>query len=224
VRARRLTVTASATLALTTASLVLAGPASAGTQPEWSVDTHQLVRELAVLRRPQRASDLNASLLRDANIRVRWIGALMRRVRVAGRDVYLVPAQRSVLGPGLAVFWPSGMACCVSAKTLAEGGAFVNHGRPLWLLGVVPDGVARVTIRAHGRTFSARVSDNTVDLRSRFVNGRQAMTWYGPRGAVLKRLPALSDQARGDATAVTWPATDATAVTWPATDLPDGIS
>jgi len=100
--------------------------------------------------------------LRDANIRVRWIGALMRRVRVAGRDVHLVPAQSSVLGPGsfdsfqvscwwglspnarqiretavcvnptsaaidrgrrvlepsLAVFSPSGMTCCVSAKVV----------------------------------------------------------------------------------------------------------
>ena len=213
-RAGLLTVATSATLALTTASLVVAGPASAGTQPKWSVDTHQLVRELAVLRRPQRAGDLNASLLRDANIRVRWIGALMRRVRVAGRDVYLVPAQNSVLGPGLAVFSPSGMTCCVSAKVVAEGGAFLNQGRPLWLLGVVPDGVARVTIMAHGRTFTARVTDNTVDLRSRFVNDRQAMTWYGPRGAVVKRLPALPDHARGDATAVTWPTID----------VPGGIS
>ena len=190
-----LTLAAAAILAFAGASLVVAGPASAGMQPGWSVDTHQLVRELSVLRRPQRPGDLNASLLRDANVRVRWVRALMRRVRVAGRDVYLVPAQHSVLGPGLAVFSPSGMACCISAKVVAEGGAFVNQGAPLWLLGVVPDGVARVTITAHGRAFTARVTDNTVDLRSRFVNVRQEMTWYGPHGAVLKRLPALSPRS-----------------------------
>ena len=91
--------------------------ASAEAHPGWSVDTHQLVRQLAVLRRPQRPGDLNPSLLRDANVRVRWLRALMRRVRIAGRDVYLVPAQHSVLGSGLAVFSPSGMTCCVAPRS-----------------------------------------------------------------------------------------------------------
>jgi hypothetical protein len=197
VTARLLAAVAAATIAaFVPVSVVAARPASAGMHPAWDVATHQLFRELAVLRRPQRAGDLNASLLRAENIRVTWIQTLMRRVRIDGRDVYLVPAQSTVLGSGLAVFSPSGMTCCVSAKGVTEGGAFVNRGPSLWMLGVVPDGVARVTIKAHGRTFPARVTDNTVDVRSRLMNDVQEMTWYGPDGTVLKRIRALSNDGR----------------------------
>jgi hypothetical protein len=44
------------------------------------------------------------------------------------------------------------------------------------------------------------MTDNTVDVRSRLMNDAQEMTWYGPHGAVLKRLrPSSNDvRARGN--------------------------
>jgi hypothetical protein len=158
-------------------------------RPVWTAQTRALVGDLAVLRRPQREVDRDFSLLGLPLAGVTPIRALMRGVRVDGREVYVIPTQGSGrLGSGLEVFQPAGSSCCVSVAALHQGRAFVSFGRPLWLLGVVPDGVQKVVIDARGRRLSARVHENVADIRSALVAHADAMTWYGSNGRVIKRL------------------------------------
>jgi len=178
-----------AALAVVGSSVAAVSAPSVAARPAWTAQTRALVRELAVLRRPQRRTDIDFSLLHLRLAGVTPIRALMREIRVDGRDVYVIPTQGSgPLGSGLEVFQPQGSSCCVSVAALNQGDAFVSFGRPLWLLGIVPDGVQRVVVDAAGRRLSARVHENVADIRSPRVVDADAMTWYGANGHVVKRL------------------------------------
>lgn len=171
--------------------------------PAWSASTRALVGELAILRRPQRASDLDSALLHGPLLlRADPVTSLMRRATSAsGQHVYLVPVQPAGSGSrnaGLAVFGIGGGSCCGTAASIQSGGAFSSSGPPNRVLLVVPDGVARVKVtlrtgpdQRKPPRVSAKVRDNVVVFRAPFavetLSG-DPMSWYGPTGHLIKQL------------------------------------
>jgi hypothetical protein len=195
------------------AVLMLAGTAMAhalasrgyALRPEtsWSASTRALVRELAILRRPQRKSDRNRALLSGPSLsNANPVMSLMRRATSAsGQHVYLVPVQLThghlVGHAGLAVFGIGGGGCCITAPEIESGKTFSSSGPPNRVLFVVPDGVAQVKLTLktgpdpqNPPRVSAKVHDNVVVFNTPFavetVSG-DPMSWYGSTGHLIKR-------------------------------------
>jgi hypothetical protein len=174
--------------------------------PSWTAEKHALISELAVLRRPQRKSDLDPALLDGPAFgRTPADTSLMRRATSAsGQHVFLVPVRHPGSpgrgGSGLMVFGIGGGSCCVTASEIRSGDAWSTGGRPNRVLMVLPDGVARVTLTLrsgpdprHPPKVAGKVSDNVIVLRVPFavetLSG-DPITWYGPSGrATQRRIP-----------------------------------
>jgi hypothetical protein len=207
-RSRRLVILAAVV------GLALAGTAMArafasrghALRPEtsWSASTRALVRELAILRRPQRKGDRNRALLRGPSLSsANPVMSLMRRATSAsGQQVYVVPVQPThghlVGHAGLAVFGIGGGGCCITALDIESGQTFSSSGPPNRVLFVVPDGAAQVKLTLKTRSdpqnpphVSAKVHDNVVVFSTPFavetVSG-DVMSWYGSTGHLIKHL------------------------------------
>jgi hypothetical protein len=174
--------------------------------PSWTDEKRALIRELAILRRPQRKSDLDLALLnRPALGTIPADTSLMRRATSAsGQHVFLVPVRHRGAGgrggSGLMVFGIGGGGCCVTASEIRSGGAWSTSGPPNRVLLVLPDGVARVTLTLrtgpdphHPPKVAGKVRDNIIVLRVPFavetLSG-DPIRWYGPTGrAITHQIP-----------------------------------
>jgi hypothetical protein len=173
----------------------------------WRIEKRALLGELAILRRPQRSSDLDSTVLKHA-LRPFGYGktldrALIRRATTAsGQHVFLIPVEHSSNvgpgSPGLLIVGAGGAGCCASAGRIAAGQAWTTSGPPNRLLLIVPDGVARLRVtlrtgpeRSHPPAVSGRVRDNAIVLAIPFAAetlSGDPVTWYGPTGRVLKQF------------------------------------
>jgi hypothetical protein len=98
----------------------------------------------------------------------------------------------------------SGLACCATARAIEGGGDWSTGGSGSlnWVVLVVPDGVARVTVPLPGGTVAAGVQGNVAAFEvPRGVENLSAypMTWYGSSGAILRRFagaPPVASPAR----------------------------
>jgi hypothetical protein len=176
------------------------------TQP-WPIEKRALLSELAILRRPQRKSDLNSVTLKRA-LRPFGTGdkldmALIRRATTgSGQHVFLIPVEHSPNAgpgsPGLLILGIGGDGCCASAATIRDGQVWSTSGPPNQVLLIVPDGVARLRLtlrtgpeRSHPPGVSGRVRDNATVLPIPFAAetlSGDPVTWYGPTGRVLKHF------------------------------------
>lgn len=203
--------TAGKTPTATTAKCVLARPPHPTTD---SAPDRTWLALLSVLRRPQLATDAIPArryLSYNQEVFVRYI----RRARVVGSSAYWV--------------WPAIITRCGGAKPyqglmfltgsrngdgpgaggvgetpaqLQQGGDFFSYGRSgrASIDGVVPDGVASVTLNypaANGHAalhLTGRVVYNVVVISVPFgADGAlgATMTWTGARGRVIKTLPRI---------------------------------
>lgn len=172
----------------------------------WPVEKRALMNELAILRRPQRKSDLDRAVLNNGLMgRVMVDKALIRRATTwSGQHVFLIPVERRTTvmtsrSPGLMIFGIGGGGCCSTAAAIRDTGTWMTFGpSPSELLFEVPDGVARlsVTLRTgpdHQTqpAVSGKVRDNVIALRLPFlaetVSG-DPITWYGAGGQVIKHF------------------------------------
>jgi hypothetical protein len=183
-------------------------PVAHGTIPPAS---RGLVGILGVLRRPQTAADRNlgsdltrGALILRATVPVMSL-ARAAGVTVGGRKVVLVPVR-----PPVGELWPTpgpagggstglrlalfsgGGGCCSTPAEIEAGQAWSSFGSGAgnYVVLVVPDGVARVTIGLTRRVTVA-VHDNVAAFRvpQPVENlGVYPMTWFGPSGKVLKKF------------------------------------
>ncbi|MFZ1995645.1 MAG: hypothetical protein WAU75_16160 [Solirubrobacteraceae bacterium] len=96
----------------------------------------------------------------------------------------------------LAVFAAGGAGCCVTAAEIEAHGSWVSGGPPEQLVAIVPDGVAKVSAlillppafkRSH--TVTATVQNNVaVFMLQRAIDSPGGFMWYGPSGAIIKRI------------------------------------
>jgi hypothetical protein len=169
----------------------------------WSVEKRALLQELAILRRPQKPSDLDATVLNGPIVRsVKYDRALVRRARtVSGEPVFLIPVEREAQtprSPGLFISGIGGAGCCATAAAIREQGSWLTSGPPNRMLIVVPDGVAKVSVtlragpdRHHPPTVTGKVRDNVIMLEIPFAAetlSGDSVTWYGRTGHVVKRF------------------------------------
>jgi hypothetical protein len=176
------------------------------TQP-WPIERRALLGELAVLRRPQRKSDLDPRFLtgplRTFGTTNKFARTLIRRATTAsGQHVFLIPVEHShVAGPGspgLLIIGGGGGGCCSSAATVRDGQAWLTSGPPDQVLFIVPDGVARLSLtlrtgpdRSHPPSVSGRARDNAIVLRVPFAAetlSGDPVTWYGTNGRVISHF------------------------------------
>jgi hypothetical protein len=169
-----------------------------------------LVRILGVLRRPQTEADRNPTLLREG-LRGPGVAPVISLLRLAtttswGDKVFLVPL---VSAPthlplarsrgGLGMFSVNGGGGCCSTAAQIEGGEdYANGLSPRSLIMVVPDHVARITVRLSaplGRRqppiATGRVHANVAVVRLPFdveSGGGDIITWYDASGAIIKRV------------------------------------
>ena len=168
-----------------------------------------LVGILEVLRRPQTKADLKLGPLRTAALRrmtSRGHTPVRSLIRLAatqpdGRKVFLVPMRPAHQAANytnltLAVFAVGGAGCCVTAADIEARGSWLSGGPPQQLVAVVPDGVAKVGALIplpphfrHSRAVSAPVHNNVaVFLLHRAIDSPGGFIWYGPTGAIIKRI------------------------------------
>jgi hypothetical protein len=86
----------------------------------WTAEKRALLGELAILRRPQRSSDLNPEVLRSVILRsLHYDRRLVRRATAAtGQHVFLIPIERNRQrsgSAGLVIYGVGGAGCCVTA-------------------------------------------------------------------------------------------------------------
>lgn len=167
-----------------------------------------LVGILGVLRRPQTKADLDLGPQRTAVLGRMGRGRtpVMSLIRLAatppdGRKVFLVPMRPAGQTANntnltLAVFAAGGAGCCITAANIEAHGSWASGGPPEQLVTVVPDGVAKVSALilrppdfTHSDAVTASVHNNVaVFLLHRAIDSPGGFIWYGPSGAVIKRI------------------------------------
>jgi hypothetical protein len=172
------------------------GGAAPGSEP-WAREP----RGLGVLERPQRKDDvLPAAALQQLPIG-RVDPALTRRGGSPGAltTIHLVPARAvpvegrcgRVALPGVCLVETSLRFRCFSVWEVGSGRALARSPRGL-IVGLVPDGIAAVTLSARGRTVGADVVDNVYEAQLdvpagthvRFVVARRVPTGGRSAGVV----------------------------------------
>ena len=156
---------------------------------------------LGVLRTPATVSDRHlGGALAQLERALRGRDTFHRReARVAAGAagaprIVLVPVTPAGGGPlQLATAGGGGSDCCLTAGSIERGAATSTWGGAdtgNYGMIIVPDGVARVTVRI-GRTLTAVVHDNVAVLRlpGPVENlGVYPMTWVGRSGAIIRRF------------------------------------
>jgi len=185
-----------------------------------------LVGILGVLRRPQTPADRDLGPVRltlehfvqphPGSGAAVISGLRLATVTPWGAKVFLVPvrsprqpsarATGSSESKGLGLAWLSpGAGCCSTAAGIVAGQAWMSGGSGSlnYVLVIVPDGVARVTLAlahpvtaaVHGNVAALKVPQPVENL------GIHKMTWYGPSGAIVRRFPSsLPSKATSTAT------------------------
>lgn len=167
-----------------------------------------LVGILGVLRRPQTPADRDLGPLLTRVVRQSRVGTpVMSLIRVAGvapdgQKVVLVPMQprngawpprAGETGSGLRLgLFAGGGGCCSSPAAIDAGQGWVSAGSGSgnYVVLVVPDGVARVTV-AFSHPITAPVRNNiAVFAVPQAVENLNIypMTWFGTSGQVIKRF------------------------------------
>jgi hypothetical protein len=190
-------------------------------QPSLALRTaeQRVAGQFAVLRRPQQSPAVAASTMRQIRTVVGELftppaairAMLVRRIVTAPVPIRVYVAVAEGRGPRgrpeglIALYAPGGQASAAPAAGVSRRGLIAADGTDrigTSLAVVVPDGVAKVGLNLPGVIpSSGAVRDNVAQFHApgfdigRIV-GAARMTWYGPAGNVIRRVPAADRRLR----------------------------
>jgi hypothetical protein len=198
------------------AAVLFAGCGGASKDPGGTRSREQLVRLLAVLRRPQTKADRDATMLRtidrlaqtsgDSRYGSRPDRPLIRLATVApwGAKIFLVPFTSPTSEPQctgtrracqgfpreetLTVF-PTVDPVGWTTDQVDRGFAIARASSNGRWVSVVPDGVSRVTFVLGARKPSVAVRDNVAAVEGHVGERIHAALWYDADGRLLRRVP-----------------------------------
>lgn len=228
------------TVAVVVLAIALLGHRQASTKRPTAVppSAQQLVSMLAVLRRPQTPADraIPASDRRFIEQNVGPIVAgLTRRVATIGTTrifMFVVKPSTTAFETRQGPLWSPALGDRIfvgDVSTSSPGQPvpavelrdpyissswYVTQSQKQYLLGIAPDGVARVRVLFPNRAIYASVTNNTyVALAPPASNERvRSITWYGSNGRVIPTTTEASDTAMSKAIAARKAATRASII------------
>jgi hypothetical protein len=149
-----------------------------------------LIDDVALLRRPQGEPDVLA--FAPGRLPVGTFDPTATRRAASGRlraTVQVVPSQhiaadgrcRGDDGPGLCVVVDQARFRCFAAVDVI-GGRAAAIDRDGWVIGIVPDGIDRVTLIGNGPPVTVDVADNAYEARLDELAGTQIQVAFGRDG------------------------------------------